>query len=455
MKIWSEAALSEALGVQTKTSGNVVHFNSSDLNEGDIFIALGNGHHYIKDAIKNGASCIITEKIVDDVDLSKIILVPNTNHALMTMANHKRAKSKAKFIGITGSAGKTSTKDAMYNVLKHFGKTFVSRGNFNNHLGVPLNLASIPDDIEFAVFEMGMNHRGEIRPLANLVQPHIAILTNVLTAHIGNFNSIDEIADEKCDIFSNMDENGIAILNHDNPHYEYCKQKIMIKNTYSFGSSEGSNMRLIKYNSDGVKSELQFKIKDTLINISTKITGRHQASNIGAILLTMFLLGLDLSKAPECFKTLEPVKGRGKKIKVTINGHLCLLIDDCYNANPGSMEHSLASLQEIKQQNKVAILADMKELGHDEVLYHKDLAKFVLDAELNHLYTVGPLMIHLHNELKNKINCIHFNSPEELTKKIIKLIKEPSLILLKGSKSMRLSTLVEFLTNNNSINNAV
>lgn len=455
MKIWSAQALSEALSTKTKASGNVVHFNSSDLGKDDVFIALGSGHNYIKDAIKNGASCIIAEKITEDIDHNKVILVPNTKDALLAMARYKRSKSKAKFIGITGSAGKTSTKDAMYHALKSFGKTFASRGTFNNDLGVPLNLASLPDDIEYAILEMGMNHKGEIRPLAKLVKPDIGIIINVLAVHMWDFNSTKEIADEKCEIFSSMDENGIAILNYDNPHYEYCKQKAKVKNIYSFGSNEGADIRFTSYESDGFESKLQFTIKNEAINIITKITGKHRASNIGAILLTLHILGLDLKRAAVTFKDLSSLEGRGQRIKAQLNTHECLLINDCYNAAPSAMQNSLIEVGEISHPNKIAILANMTELGPNEIEYHKELADFVLGAGIKHLYTVGSLMLHLHNELKNKIDCKHFESTDDLKQEVIGLIKTPSLILLKGSKSMGLSSLVEFLISKNSINHVV
>lgn len=446
MTIWSAETLSEALGTKTNANGNIVHFNSSDLSNGDIFIALGNGHNYIKDAIKNGASCIIAEKAEDDVDASKLILVKNTREALVAMAKYKRSKSRAKFIGVTGSAGKTSTKDALYHVLKHFGKAFVSRGTFNNDLGVPLNLASMPDDTEYAVLEMGMNHKGEIRPLAALVKPDIGVITNVLAVHMWDFNSTREIADEKCEIFSSMNENGIAILNYDNPHYQYCREKSRVKNIYSFGSTEGADMRFASYESDGFESKAQFVIRDKTIDVLTKITGRHRISNIGTILLIVDILGLDLQKAALTFKDLSPLAGRGQKIKATLNGHECVLINDCYNAAPSAMQNALIEVSEIDHPNKIAILANMGELGDDEIKYHIELEKFVLDAGIKHLYTVGSLMFHLHNKLKNHIDCKHFNSAEDLRPKIIDLIDCPSLILLKGSKSMGLSPLVEFLT---------
>lgn len=455
MKIWSSIALTEALGVDTKASGNVVHFNSADLSDGDVFIALGNGHNYIQDALRRGAACIIAENVTGDVDHDKVILVQNTNDALLQMARYKRTKSKAKFIGVTGSVGKTSTKEMLAQMLQGFGKTFVSRGNFNNHLGVPLNLASMPDNSEYAICEMGMNHKGEIRPLAALVRPEIAVITNVLPVHIEHFNSVEEIADEKCEIFSSMERDGIAILNADNPYYEYCRKIIKTKNIHSFGSNDNADIYLTSYESDGFESKMRFMIEGKEIALTSNLVGRHHAGNIASGFLVASLLKLDLNKAAAFLENILPVKGRGQKIKVNINKHECILIDDSYNASPSSMQCSLIVMRDIASLKKIAILADMKELGIDAIEYHKDLADFVIDAGIEHLYTVGALMHHLHNELKTKINCRHFDSIASLEAEISSLIKEPSVILLKGSNSMNLSSVVEFLTNKNSITNVV
>jgi UDP-N-acetylmuramoyl-tripeptide--D-alanyl-D-alanine ligase len=455
MKIWSATDLTECLGVNTKASGNVVHFNSSDLSAGDVFIALGNGHNYINEAVKRGASCIIAENAPGDVDHDKVIVVANTNDALLKMARYKRVKSKAKFIGVTGSAGKTSTKEMLAQMLQGFGKTFVSRGNFNNHLGVPLNLASMPDDAEYVVCEMGMNHKGEIRPLAALVRPEIAVITNVLAVHIEHFSSVQEIADEKCEIFSSMDSDGIAILNADNPYYEYCRKIIKTKNIHSFGSDDNADIYLTDYESDGFEAKMKFMIEGRGLSLTSGLVGRHHAGNIASVLLIAYLLKLDLNKAVAYLENILPVEGRGQKIKVTINKHECVLIDDSYNASPSSMQCSLIAMRDIASLQKIAILADMKELGDNAIEYHKDLAEFVLGAGVENLYTVGALMRNLHNELKSKIDCQHFDSIIALERDIISLIKEPSVILLKGSNSMNLSYIVEFLTNKNGITHVV
>ncbi|MBP7190711.1 MAG: UDP-N-acetylmuramoyl-tripeptide--D-alanyl-D-alanine ligase, partial [Rickettsiaceae bacterium] len=434
------------LKIETEASGNIVHFNSNDILPGDIFIAMGAGHNYIEQALANGASCVIAEQISNNID-DRIIIVPNSEKALHMMASYKRAKSKAKFIGVTGSAGKTSTKEILYHIFKNFGKSFVSRGNFNNHIGVPLNLASMPDDVEFAIFEMGMNHKGEIRPLAELVKPDIGIITNIYDVHIGHFGSAAEIAEEKSNIFYGMNENGIAILYKDNPYFEACCEFSRLKreNIYSFGSNH-ADANLVKYESDGYESKLEFRINGKIIKAKAEVTGLHQATNMTAALLLVDILGLDVKKAADSILQLKHVKGRGEKIKAEIGRNECVIINDCYNANPAAVRYSLATFKEIEHPNKIVILADMGELGENEIAYHRNLAPEIIDSGANYFYSVGPLMAHLFEEVKEEISSKHFRDYMHLQSEIENLITKPSIILLKGSKSTKLISVVDFLT---------
>lgn len=446
MKIWSSNDLKQALGYDTKASGNIVHFNSADLSEGDIFIALNTGHNYIKEAIEKGASCIIAEKYIDGSDRGKFIIVPDSMDALEKMAIYKRKISNAKFIAVTGSAGKTSTKDMIYNILKNFGNSFVSRGNFNNHLGVRLNLASMQNNLDYAIFEIGMNKAGEIKPLAHMVKPDIAIINNILDAHLGNFHSTLEIAKEKSDIFSATNKEGIAILNKDDKHYGDCKKYSGLSNIYSFGIDPEADSILTKYESNGYETKLDFSVRNQKITLNTKITGMHNALNITAVLLLVKLLNLDIQKTTDYFSNLSLLKGRGERKNIKINDLDIVVINDCYNASPSAMKHSLNALKEIDHPYKIAILADMKELGRYEIEYHKGLAPLILAADIKCLYTVGPLMHELHLMLKDKMEAEHFESSLALKERILQLITRPTIILLKGSKSMRLMDLADFLT---------
>lgn len=447
MTIWTSTQLSEALGIKTKASGNVVHFNSLDLQQGDIFIAIGTGHNYIEQAHNMGATCIIAESAPKNINKDKVIIVENSEEALNVMARYKRARSKAKFIGVTGSAGKTSSKEILYSIFKNFGKSFATRGNFNNHIGVPLNLASMPDDIEYAIFEMGMNHKGEIRPLAELVKPDIGIITNIHDVHIGHFESALEIAEEKSNIFYGMNENGIAILYKDSPYFEACVEfsGLEKQNIYSFGSDH-AHANLTKYESDGYEAKLTFSVNGKNLYATTKVTGIHQATNMAAALLLVDILGLDVKKAASHISELSHVKGRGEKIETQISSHKCIIINDCYNANPAAMKYSLETFKEIDHPHKIVILADMGELGKNEAEYHANLAEDVLNSGAIEFYGVGPLMYNLYQAVKDKTNAKHFSDYLELQSQIEHVITKPSIILFKGSKSTKLTSIVDFLT---------
>lgn len=424
-----------------------LQFNSKDVQAGDIFIALsggaGDGHDYVADAIERGAHHAIVSRSIPGVDNSKLVLVSDTTEALHELASKSREEAKAKFIAVTGSVGKTSTKEALYKVLNDFAPSFASRGNFNNHIGVPLNLASMPNDIKYAIFEMGMNHAGELRNLSKAVKPGIALITNIMPVHLEFFASLEAIADAKCEIFEGLSKEGLAVISRDS-HYNYCFSKIEHK-SYSFGVHEEADSRLTHYEFDTDRAHLEFDICGKIIKVSTKLAGKHIATNLAGVLMVAWLLGIPLEQAAESLSDLSAPLGRGKRLQLKLAGKNCTIIHDCYNASPASMQASLTHLRDIKHQHKIAILADMRELGPNEAKYHRELASFVLGAGITKLYTVGQLMQNLHDSLKHDIESIHFRASEDLQKDILQLIDRDSLILMKGSKSMKLLDLAEYL----------
>lgn len=452
IKIWNTLTLEKALQVivPPNITTSSLQFNSRDVEVGNLFIALrGNsdGHNYAIDAINRGASAVILDQDVEGIDSSKIIKVNNTWDALISLAKFKRQNSNAKFIAVTGSAGKTSTKDTIYKVLLKSGfRTFASRGTFNNHIGLPLNLASIPDDLEYGVFELGMNHPNEISPLSDLVKPHISLITNILPVHLENFKNVEGIADAKCEIFDGMPEDGIVVLNRDSGYYDYSVLKSpKTSKILSFGEDIKSDSRLTKYNFDGEKAKLEFIVFGEPIQFSTYLAGRHMAQNIAAVLAISKNIGISLSKAAEIISTLSPLSGRGEIFNTNISGHQCKIIYDCYNANPSSIKSSLAHIKDMSHPNKVVILGDMKELGHNEVEYHKSLLQPIIDAQIKEVYTVGPLMFHLHSDIQEYCKCLHFEDSKSLESALPSLITKDSMILFKASKSMGLTSVVEKL----------
>jgi UDP-N-acetylmuramoyl-tripeptide--D-alanyl-D-alanine ligase len=240
--MWNSESLSKALGMnlQTKYSANRVEFNSRDIQDGDLFIALKgarDGHIFVQDAIKNGASLAIVEYYPEGIDRDCLIKVDSCEDTLNSLAIYNRSRLKAKIIAITGSVGKTSTKEAFSKALTSVGKVFSGRGNFNNHLGLPINMASIPLDTDYVILELGMNHSGEIRALTKMLQPDIAVITKIAPAHLAFFDSVEDIALAKAEIFEGLSTNGVAIMNKDDKYFELMKGAALkyTKNICSFG----------------------------------------------------------------------------------------------------------------------------------------------------------------------------------------------------------------------------
>ncbi len=465
MVIWDSKTLREALSVSVADDIQTAHveFNSKDIKGGELFIALtggaSDGHLYVKDAISRGASCAIVSKLVNDVDHNKLIVVDDTYKALLKLASYKRSNSQAKFIGVTGSVGKTSTKNAIYMSLNACGKAFVTRGNFNNHLGLPINLASMPNDISFAVIEMGMNHKGELAELTKLVHPDIAIITNVEAVHIEYFSSIEEIVDAKCEIFSSLDpKDGIAIINADSPYYTRIQNNLHaqnIHNIYSVSRSHQGNANLLNVHHQGNSMVASYNIMGEEVQVNTNITGAHQAFNIAIALLVVKLLKQDLKKAALGLSMLEAEKGRGLVLNYQLdNGKNITIINDAYNASVPSIIAGLENIKNIPGKRRVAVLADMYELGEYTQRLHESLSAYIEPNNIDLVITVGPFMRYLHDKLSSKI-AKHCEDLSQLKQNILNYLEDEDVVLFKGSKGTKLHVFVEEFINNKINSNAL
>jgi UDP-N-acetylmuramoyl-tripeptide--D-alanyl-D-alanine ligase len=453
---WTKQDLSAALDQTIDFEGNAPEFNSKNIEAGDFFIALKgktDGHLYIKDALNDGASFAIATHIpknLSESEAKKIILVDDTYQALLSLANFRRKQSIAKFIAITGSSGKTSTKEHLAKILSNFAKTFTSKNSFNNHIGVPLTLASIPLDSEYVVIEIGMNHGGEIKPLAQLVKPDIAVVTNVLPSHIGNFKSLNEIAEEKGQIFKGLKENFTAIIHKGNDAeiFNILKKSAIsnnIKNIFTFGADTKNDSAILEYTFlDQTSSLVKFQIGNSTFEYKNNLPGRHNAVNLLAIALVVYSLDLNIEKVIKLFETLQPIGGRGNLLSISKFGVDFTIIDDAYNANPASMKASLENLANIKSKHKVAVLGDMLELGKGAVKYHQELQNALKDSGIYKFIAVGELMKHLYDSVDG-IEKHHFKDYDSLNKALHLLIKNDDLILFKSSNGTKLHKLVEYL----------
>jgi UDP-N-acetylmuramoyl-tripeptide--D-alanyl-D-alanine ligase len=450
MIVWSEKELEKALGlsVSFKIDSGKVDFNSKDINEGDIFIALKgtrDGHDFVDDALARGASAVIVSK---DIKSDKAVIVEDTNEALIKLAEYKRNNSKTKFVGITGSVGKTSTKEITGTFLSHFADTYYNKGSFNNHLGVPLSVASIPVNTVYSVNEMGMNNAGEIRELTKLVKPDVAIITIIGEAHLQNLGTMENICKAKCEIFEGLDKEGTAIINIDSPYYELQRSilnDLGIKNIYSFGESNKADCFLSKFESTDSGNIANYNFFGNEFETINHLYGKHQSVNIAACLLAVHSFGNKIDSLKSVIESIKPYGGRGIAKDIIYQGRSVKIIDDAYNANPTSVRAALSTLSDFSG-TKIAILSDMRELGENENDLHRNLAKNVIDSGVTHFFGVCSLMKNLHDELKGKIESHHFEqSSQENFDKIIKLLpNEDMTILVKGSNSTKVRDFVEY-----------
>ena len=457
--LWTSDEVSKVIGVKIISiwSSNGIEFDSRKVKKGNIFFALPgtklDGHNFIKDAVKSGAVALIVNKTYKSNTYSnKLIKVDDVYKALILMANEarKRVIKASNIIAITGSSGKTSTKEMIKSAFTELGLTYSNPGSFNNHVGVPYSLANMAYNTEFGIFELGMNNINEIRKLSNLVRPNIAIITNVSEAHIGNFNSIKDVIKAKAEIFEGIENNGNILINRDFKYYDevlsYSKNLKNI-NTITYGLNNLSDISLVnrKIIDEGQIITALANKKEYIYKIN--YDGLHQAINSLAALGALLITKSDIEKGiNNLHHSLIPI-GRGNRHNIIINGQRSLLIDDSYNANPSSVIASLKSLKEIAgTKRKVLILGEMGELGKFSIPLHKNIYNYLISIDINLVIFVGKNTKDLYNLSKRKIECIWAENTEKIVKKeLIQLIKPMDTILVKGSRYMKMELIINFL----------
>lgn len=454
MKIaWNSRTLSEALAqeVENQAEYGEVKFNSQDINPGDIFIALtiGNrdGHIFAQDAIDRGAGLVIASKQLDNIPQSKLLLVADSMEALDKMARYKRSHSKAKFIAITGSVGKTTTKEILKLALSSYGVVAASKSSFNNYLGVRVTLASIPLDAEYVVAEVGMNKAGEIAQLVQLICPHIAVITCIAEGHIGFFNSVQDIADAKCEIFSNMSENGIAVLSSDDHMYSYCKKQAIsqgVKNIVSCGAATQDQV----YIKQVLEQERGFSMLVEIDGHSYSLEARglppYFSRNFALSLGVVNALGKKMTSAVEMMSNFEAVDKRAQMLNVSKDGRKYQILCDYYNSNPTSLRAALNYFAGFEHDKKMAILADMRELGQFEDKLHEEMLEPIMASGVKKLLLVGHAMSKLASKIEN-IETFIFDNTEQLCQSIMQHVSGEEMILIKGSRGFQLEKVAQIL----------
>lgn len=460
MTLWTSQEIARAIGgeVHGDFSCTGVAFDSREIVDQDLFFALkgehSDGHLFVDTAIKNGASgSIVSESIA-----TPHILVNNTTHALDDLAHASRTRSNAVIIGVTGSAGKTGTKEALFEALERSsrGKAHRSVKSYNNHVGVPLSLSRMPVDSKYGIFEMGMNHAGEMRALSAIVRPHIAIITTIAPAHVEFFKDETEIASAKAEIFEGVEHGGTAIIPYDNPHYKQLKQAALSHNLkiLSFGLSQEADVHAVDViKSDNGSSLITAKIADRSLIYTLSQAGDHWVANSMAVMAAVYAAGGDLASAGLALADMGGLAGRGARHTLNYAGHDILVMDESYNANPSSMRVTLAQLGETPAKRRVAILGAMGELGDKSEHYHLKIAQHLKDAKIDYAILVGDEMKILATQLQSgvepAVKCDHCNMSKEAMELYYKSIKDGDVILVKGSNFMGLGEIVKTLQGGN------
>jgi UDP-N-acetylmuramoyl-tripeptide--D-alanyl-D-alanine ligase len=428
-----------------------VTFDSREVGPGDLFIAMPgtahDGHEFLDKAIAAGAAGLILSKPVDHPH----VLVEDTAAALQALGSAARERVSATIIGVTGSVGKTSTKEALFAALNRWrpGKVHRSVKSYNNHTGVPLSLARMPRDTEFAVLEMGMNNKSEIAALTRLVRPNVAVITAIAPAHIENLGSEEAIADAKAEIFEGLEPDGIAIVPNDTAHRDRLVRaaRRYADRTITFGSGDADVHALHAVRADNGGSLITAALLDSDVTFTISQRGEHWVSNALAVIATVEAVGGDAALAGLALADLGGLKGRGERHTLRIGGGGALLIDESYNANPASMAATLKSLRdETGIERRIAVLGPMRELGEHAGELHAGLAPAVLDAKVDELVLVGDDMSPLDEAVRGQVHVTRVADAAEAADAVSRLLKPGDAVLVKASNSVGLARVVELLT---------
>ncbi len=458
MTLWTSAEAAAATGGRASGdwAANGVSIDSRSLVAGDLFVALTDardGHDFVAGALAGGAAAAMVSRIPDGVAAdAPLLVVDDVLRGLAALATAARARSRARVVAVTGSAGKTSTKDMLRHVLSAQGETHAAEKSFNNHWGVPLTLARLPQGADFAVIEIGMNHPGEIGPLAALARPHVAVVTTVAPAHLEAFADVAAIAREKAAIFDGLEPGGTAVINGDLPQTPILRQAALARAgaVLDFGEGAANAVRLVglQADADGLRASVAAPGAGLAGPLRLVTPGRHFAMNALAALGAVSALGADAGRARAALAGWVPPDGRGRTEALQIGERRFTLIDDAFNANPASMAAGLAMLGAVTPGpggRRVAVLGDMLELGADEEALHVALDRDPAMASVAVVHCVGPRMGALHAALPAHRRGLRASTAAEIAAVADALVRDGDVLLVKGSKGSRVSEVVDAL----------
>lgn len=456
--LWTAAEAATATGGEAtgdwKVSG--ISIDTRTLQPGDLFVALKaarDGHDFVAQALDKGAGAALVTHRPDGVAAdAPLLIVEDVQAALEGLGQVARARTQAKVIAITGSVGKTSTKEMLACMLADQGRTHAAVASYNNHWGVPLTLARMPRDTEFAVIEIGMNHPGEITPLARQARPHVAMVTTVAAVHLEAFDDVAGIAREKSAVMEGLEPGGVAVLNADIgevPVLAAEAKRLGVSHLW-FGES-ATEYKLLSTEMRGEATLAEVRCGPEQMQLTIQSLGAHFAMNALGALACVAAAGADVQRAAQVLSLWSPVQGRGARVEVAMEGGKLLLLDDSYNANPTSMAAALAVLAATPdlgadagvKGRKIAYLGDMGELGPQEVALHAGLADLAALETIDTIHCIGPLMAHLHQALPAAQRGFHYATSADVLPDLPSQLGCGDIVLAKGSLSAGLSKIVD------------
>ncbi len=455
--LWSVDDMAKAMRAQMAGSlsaeTNGISIDSRSLEKGDAFFAITgenrDGHDFVDGALKAGAGlAVIAEAKRAQFANAPVLIVPDVLGGLRDLAAASRARSHAKVVAVTGSVGKTSTKEALRLALSADGETHASVASYNNHWGVPLSLARCPVSARYAVFEIGMNHAGEITPLTKLVRPHIAIVTTIAPVHLEFFGTLEKIADAKAEIFTGLEQDGVAVLNRDNAQFDQLARaaKAAGAQVVTFGEHADAQARLVKSALHPDCTCVKADILGHEVAYKLGAPGKHLVFNSLAVLAAASLAGADLALAALSLAKLQPAAGRGTRITLKAPGGNVVLIDESYNANPASMRAAVALLAQAQtgqRGRRIAVLGDMLELGAQGEALHRDLAPALAEAKIDLVFCSGPQMRALFEALPSNQRGGYAESAAQLEPNVLDAIHGGDVIMVKGSLGSKMAPIVK------------
>jgi UDP-N-acetylmuramoyl-tripeptide--D-alanyl-D-alanine ligase len=453
--LWTSDEVARALAPAAITApfaAKGVTFDSRAVVKDDLFFALSgettDGHGFVGEAMKRGAAAAVVSRDVEAVG-GTLIRVPDTLKALASLGRAGRRRSTARIASVTGSVGKTSTKDALRAMLAAQAPTSASAASFNNHVGVPISLARMPREARYGVFEIGMNHPGEIEPLARQVEAHVGVITNVGPVHIGHMGSEEAIADEKGCLFAGMAEGAVAVLNRDSHHYDRLAgqaRRFGVSRLVGFGRSEAAEARLLSCSLQDTGSDVAALIHGRRIEYRLGAAGEHWVLNSIAALAVVEALGANVVEAAATLKGIGASPGRGARRMLKFGAGTVELLDESYNANPVSMRAMLALLARTEPAQggrRLLAMGDMRELGEGADAYHAGLADAVAASGAAQVFLCGPHMQALWPLLAPAQRGVHRPDSAALAGDVAAALRAGDVIAVKGSLGSKMKNVVD------------